>query len=208
MAAAGVGIGLSGLSSSYLLTFEAVSLSGLGVAGYHPEAAQIAPWAAGASHVAMSRFSVAGNLGFTLGPLVVAGLLTVLGIPGTLPLMVPALLCAAVTFNLLRRLHPEGAPGPHSTASSPERMDDWPGFIRLAVAAVARSIVSFGLATFVALYVEHRLGVGAAVGDVALVTFYAAGTARTFLGANLAGRWSRIRTVRLAYLAAIPCLAA
>ena len=42
MTLAGVGVGLSGLSDSYVVTWLAIALSGLGVAAYHPEAARLA----------------------------------------------------------------------------------------------------------------------------------------------------------------------
>ena len=67
MSLAGLGIGLSGLSASYLLTWLAVALSGLGVAAYHPESARAARAASQGSHVTMSWFSLAGSVGFALG---------------------------------------------------------------------------------------------------------------------------------------------
>ena len=65
---AGAGIGLSGLAASYLLTWLAIALSGVGVAAFHPEAARAARAASGDSQQAMSVFSVGGNAGFAVGP--------------------------------------------------------------------------------------------------------------------------------------------
>jgi len=46
MSVAGAGVGLSGLGHSYVLTWLAIALSGLGVAAYHPESARLARAAA------------------------------------------------------------------------------------------------------------------------------------------------------------------
>src|SRR5664280_1876956 len=40
MSTAGIGVALSGLSTSYLLTWLAFALSGLGIAAFHPEGAR------------------------------------------------------------------------------------------------------------------------------------------------------------------------
>jgi MFS family permease len=75
MSVAGIGVGLSGLSSSYQLTWLAIALSGLGVAAFHPEAARSARIASAGRQTAMSWFAVGGNLGLTLGPLLVTPVL-------------------------------------------------------------------------------------------------------------------------------------
>ena len=49
--------------TSYLLSWLAAALSGLGVAAYHPEAARMARAVSGGSHVGMSWFSLGGNVG-------------------------------------------------------------------------------------------------------------------------------------------------
>ena len=108
MSVAGLGIGLSGLSESYLLTWLAVALSGLGVAAYHPEAARAARVASEGSHVAMSWFSLAGSVGFALGPLLVPAVVETGGITATPVLVVPALVMAAATLAVLHR-HPAPA---------------------------------------------------------------------------------------------------
>src|SRR5580700_914321 len=75
---AGVGMGLG---DSYVITWLAVALSGVGVAAYHPEATRTARGIAGGSTQAMSWFSVGGTAGIALGPLVVTPVLLVTGLP-------------------------------------------------------------------------------------------------------------------------------
>jgi len=69
MLVAALGVALTGLSSSYALTWVLIALSGLGVAAFHPEAARAARQAAGNSNRAMSIFALGGNAGFAVGSL-------------------------------------------------------------------------------------------------------------------------------------------
>jgi MFS transporter, FSR family, fosmidomycin resistance protein len=207
MALAGAGIGLSGLGRSYVLTWLAVALSGLGVAAYHPESARLARAASGGSQVGMSWFSMGGNVGFAVAPAFVGIVLGGLGPASTVPLAGPALVCAAVTALLLKRARWTGSPAGPGGAAAP-RADDWGGFATLTVAVVARSIVAFGLGTFLALFIENRLHAGTSVGETALVAFYGIGAASTICGGRLADRFGRIRTIRACYLLGIPSLAA
>ena len=205
---AGAGIGLSGLSQHYWLTWLAVALSGIGVAAYHPESARLARVAARGSHVGMSLFSMGGNVGFALGPVIVGIVLGALGTTGTLPLLGPALACGLITMLALRH-----APWAHEQrsaagAGATPPASDWRGFTKLTVVIVGRSVVTFGLGTFLALLAEQRLHTGTAVGEAALITFYGVGALGTLLGGRLASRWSRVRVVRVAYALAIPSLAA
>jgi len=207
MSLAGAGIGMSGLGHSYVLTWLAVALSGLGVAAYHPESARLARAASRGSQTGMSWFAMGGNIGFALGPVVVGIVLGAAGPSGTLPLALPALVCAAVTGRLLQRAASPGpAAGPAVVTDA--LADDWGGFARLTVAVVARSVVVFGLGTFLALFIEQRLQAGPAVGEVALIVLYGVGAASTLLGGRLADRFGRIRAVQVCYLFGMPALAA
>ncbi len=207
MSVAGAGIGLSGLSHSYWLTWLAIALSGVGVAAYHPESARLARLAARGSHVGMSLFSMGGNVGFALGPVIVGVVLGALGVTGTLPLVVPALACGLITLLALRRAPWARRPAAARANGTAEPASDWPGFATLTVVVVGRSIVTFGLGTFLALLTEQRLHTGTAAGEAALITFYGAGALGTLLGGRLAGRWGRVRTVRVSYFLAVPALA-
>jgi FSR family fosmidomycin resistance protein-like MFS transporter len=204
---AGAGVGLTGLGHSYVLTWLAVALSGLGVAAYHPESARLARAASCGSQAGMSWFAMGGNIGFALGPVVVGIAVGAAGPAGTLPLAGPALVCAVVTVRSLKRAGLTGPAAEPGVAAAP-LPGDWAGFARLTVAVVARSVVAFGLGTFLALFIEQRLRAGPGVGEAALVAFYGVGAASTMLGGRLADRFGRIRTVRVCYVLGIPSLAA
>ncbi len=208
---AGIGVGLSGLGSSYLITWLAIALSGLGVAAYHPEATRTARGLAGDSTQAMSWFSVGGNIGIALGPVVVTPVLLATGLRGTPLLALPATAMAALLA--VRRPWQRGGtvrrgtePGRAGGGQPAQRRDDWRSFARLTTVVTARSIAYFGVASLLALFVIRRFHEPAAVGSAALTVFVAAGAVGSLTGGWLADRWQRVATVRLGYACAIPAL--
>jgi FSR family fosmidomycin resistance protein-like MFS transporter len=204
---AGVGIGLSGLSSSYLLTWLAIALSGIGVAAFHPEGARAARAASGTSQQAMSIFSVGGNLGFAIGPLFVTAVLLQAGTRGTVFLTVPALVTGVVMYLVLvrgKRAVAAAGPRPRQGGSG----DDWRGFAVLTATVVARSILFFGLSSLLALYVSAGLHGGKKLGEVALTTMLVCGAAGTVTGGRLADRFGRLPVMRVAFGVAAASLVA
>ncbi|MGY0235754.1 MFS transporter [Longispora urticae] len=204
MTLAGLGIACSGLGESYAWTWTAVALSGLGVAAYHPESARLARLATRGSHVGMSWFSLGGTVGFALAPLAVTPVVAGAGLPGTVWLGIPAVLCALVTVACLRGVGAAPAGGP---TRGPGGTGDWGSFLRLSALVVCRSVVVFGLSTFLAVHVQQRVHGGPAAGAVALVVLFGAGALGTLLGGRLADRYGRVRVVRPAYAATVVALA-
>ncbi|MCI2422415.1 MFS transporter [Saccharopolyspora sp. K220] len=205
MTTAGLGVALCGVGDSYALTWLAVALSGLGVAAYHPEAARLARAASGGSHVAMSWFSLGGNIGFALAPIVVTPILSAGGLAASPWLLVPALLGGLLTTRVRRSLI--GVAGTSGGSDAVRGRDDWPVFLRLAAIVVSRSVVYIGLSTFVALWAQQRVHGSETAGAAALFVLFAGGAAGTLLGGRLAATWGRIRTLRLAYAASVPAVA-
>jgi MFS transporter, FSR family, fosmidomycin resistance protein len=208
---AGVGVGLSGLGDSYTITWLAIALSGVGVAAYHPEATRTARGVAGNSTQAMSWFSVGGNIGIALGPLVVTPVLLMTGLRGTPLLAVPAVGMATLLAirRPWRRAHAAGQARATRAAdgqASRPRRDDWHSFARLTAVVSTRSIAYFGVASLLALFVIHRFHQPTAVGSAALTAFVAAGAVGSLTGGWLADRWRRLATIRLGYGCAIPAL--
>ncbi|WP_431909091.1 MFS transporter [Nonomuraea jabiensis] len=197
---AGAGVALGGVTDSYVLTWLAVALSGLGVAAYHPESARLARIASEGSHVRMSWFSLGGTLGFASAPVLVTPLLAGWGLGASPFLAAPAVLGAVATLPAVRAL---AGGGRAARAAAPvSGRDDWPSFVRLTLVIVFRSVVYVGLSAFVALYMG-----GGAAGAVALFVLFAGGAVGTVLGGRLAARWGRMRTMRLAYALAVPAVA-
>jgi FSR family fosmidomycin resistance protein-like MFS transporter len=205
----GAGIGLVGVMPSYALTFAVIVVSGLGVAAFHPEGSRFANYVSGERRATgMSYFAVGGNLGFALGPAVVTPLVLVLGLHAT-PLV--ALIPAAMAVVVLTQL-------PHLISFRPDRgaaraparaaaADQWGPFSRLAAVVAARSVLYFGLMTFVPLYFVHDLHTSKGAAGVVLTMMLLGGAAGTLVGGPAADRYGR-RHVLLASMTLVAPLVA
>ena len=90
-ALAGLGIGALAVRAQLRLALLCVLVSSIGVAGFHPEASKFAAWLSGSRRsTAMSVFSVGGNLGVALGPLLGGVIASQYGLGGVWLLAIPA----------------------------------------------------------------------------------------------------------------------
>jgi MFS transporter, FSR family, fosmidomycin resistance protein len=202
---AGIGVGLAGLWSNYLLTWAVLALSGLGVAAFHPEGARAVRQAAGSSNRAMSVFALGGNAGFALGSLLATLVLLVGGLGATWLLAVPAALMALLLVSRLSTVL-DGRIGQRRTHTMPSGNDDWVAFLRLTAVVVVRSILFFGLTSFLALYFIAQLGASPGQGGVALTVFLVAGACGTLLGGWVADRYGPLVSIRIGFSLAVPGL--
>jgi MFS transporter, FSR family, fosmidomycin resistance protein len=202
----GLGVALVGFAPTYPLTFAAVLLSGLGVAAFHPEGSRFANYVSGARRASgMSRFSVGGNIGFALGPVLVTPLLIAFGLRGTAFVLIPTWLMAGVLVHELPRLktfRQDLVPG---RIQSTEQREAWGPFAILAGVIALRSFVYFGMVTFIPLYYIHDLHASKALGNAALTTMLLGGAAGTLAGGPLADRFGR-RAVLVGSMCVIPPL--
>jgi MFS transporter, FSR family, fosmidomycin resistance protein len=192
---AGVGIALAGVAPGYPLIFLSVVLSGIGVAAFHPESARFANYVSGSRRArGMSFFSVGGNAGFALGPLLTTPLVLVFGLPGTLFLVVPAALMAAVLFYELPRLvtfSPEAAEKLAEGEPAEREPSRWGPFATMVAVVSLRSFFYFGLVSFTATYFVQVFGRSAAWGNTALTVMLASGAVGTLVLGSLADRVGR-----------------
>lgn len=221
---AGAGICLMGFMSGYWAICICVAISGIGSAFFHPEAARYANKVSG-SHkgVGMSFFSIGGNSGFILGPLLVAAFVGSFGLSGMAVFGVIALIMAAALFRQIFRLpgkaasmtrqlspKPLAAEGKETAAGNGQApgVNNWRGFSRLIVVIFSRSIVFTGCNTFIPLYWVNALGQSKGMGATALVIFGASGVASNMLGGYLADRLGYTRVIRIAFSVMAPALLA
>jgi FSR family fosmidomycin resistance protein-like MFS transporter len=208
---AGAGVALAGLAPSYGWTVAAIALSGLGVAAFHPEGARFAGVAAGERRGrGMSMFSVGGNAGFALGPLLTTPLVLAFGLAGTLGLLVPGTVMAVVLYRHLGRLRDLDArrAAAATAQGAPRVRDRWGPFTRMGTVVALRSGVYFGLQSFVPLWFVQRLDSSESVGNAALTAMLVAGAVGTLAGGRLVDRIGP-RAVLLGTMAAsVPLLVA
>lgn len=206
---AGGGVALASVMPSYWLAALMIGISGVGVAAFHPEAARFANYASGARRASgMSVFSLGGNLGFALGPLLAIPLMLTFGLPGGLLLLIPAIFMSMVLAREIPRLNVRRRPAVSSAGGAHRGgTDQWGPFARLTAALISRSIVFYGLNTFIPLYWRDGLGQPTAAGGVALTILFASGATGTLLGGWLADRYGR-RLVVLVGMGAVSALLA
>ncbi len=195
LACGAVSIALVGVAPTYGALFAAIALSGVGVAAFHPEASRFAHHVSGARRASgMSLFSVGGNAGFALGPLLTTPLVLVFGLRGTLFLIVPLGLMALLLARELGRLR-SFTPAPAARRSDGPERDRLGAFVLLAGVVALRSFVYFGLVTFVPLYYVGVLHASKAAGNGALAVMLIGGAVGTLLGGPLADRFGRSNVI-------------
>jgi FSR family fosmidomycin resistance protein-like MFS transporter len=207
VAVAGVGLGAAALMPTYGLIWLAIAISGVGVAAYHPEGARYARYASGTRRATgMSIFSVGGNAGFAAGPVLATPALLLLGlrggwVVGLVPVAVAVALALAVPR--VRALH---AAATAPAAAAREGEDRWGAFLRLTGVLLARSILFYGLNTFIPLYWIGVFGQPPGAAGAALATLLIVGAVGTLVGGRLADRFPRQTVVTVAVTLTVPLL--
>ena len=205
---AALGVALAGVAESYLWTWLAIAISGLGIAAYHPPATTAARLAGGASQKAMSLFSVGGMLGAAAAPLVATAVIGGSSLSATPWLALPAAVMAVVWWGATRHADAAEAALAHARRhASSLATNDWRAFLRLSAVIVGWSIPYVTVLSMVALYTSRDLHGSSAQGALALTCFTAASAIGTLGGGLLADRVGRIATIRLGYTLALPALA-
>jgi len=204
----GLGVGLAGLASSYGLTFAAIVLSGVGVAAFHPEGSRFANYVSGTRRASgMSLFSVGGNIGFALGPVLVTPLVLAFGLHGTAFVFVPTAAMGLVLAHELPRLKRFRTDVAKGRVQRTDEHEAWGPFALLAGVIALRSFVYFGLVTFIPLYYIHVLHTSKAFGNTALAAMLLGGALGTLAGGPLADRFGR-RAVLVSSMLSLPPLLA
>jgi MFS transporter, FSR family, fosmidomycin resistance protein len=188
----GIGVALAAWAPSYGLTFAAIVLSGVGVAAFHPEGSRFANYVSGDRRASgMSLFSVGGNVGFALGPIVMTPLVLAFGLHGAAFVLVPTLAMAGILLYELPRLATFRSDVVAGRVQKGDHDEAWGPFALLAGVIALRSFVYFGLVTFLPLYYVNNLHVSKAYGNTALSAMLLGGAFGTLAGGPLADRFGR-----------------
>lgn len=203
---AGLGLAASGIGGDYSLILAAIAISGIGTSAFHPDGARLAnKLAADNKAWGMSVFSVGGNAGFALGPLLSTGLVLWFGLPGIIFFAIPALLISGLIYYRFRNFA-LNTPQPAMTSLTEQPKDQWPAFFRLSGIVIARSVVFFGLNTFIPLYWINVLHQSNLAGSAALTILYSLGIFTTLLGGKIADKVGYRRIIILGFIILLPLL--
>ncbi len=205
-----LGLSLTGTISSYPFMILSVILCGIGVASFHPEGFKTAYFFTGEKRATgMAIFSVGGNLGIAIGPMVAITLVSHFGLRGTLGMILPGILIAALLLLNMSMLnapvasaHEESSKGPKTPLSTKQKK----AFLLLIAIATLRAWAQFGLASYIPFYYIDYLKGNPLYAGKLVSTFLLAGALGTLLGAPLADRWGHKRFLSITLIVSFPLL--
>lgn len=203
---AGLGFSLLSLPTAYVAVLALTTLSGLGIAAYHPEGYKTAHFFTGErSATGMSIFSVGGNFGLALGPIFVMAVIQYLGFS-----YIPMLIAPALVMTLIILLNKRAVAIP--ALEHAERKEAAPGaekgvFLSLFVLiafVVARTWTQMGLVTYIPFYyIDYMKGQPIFAGKL-VFTLLASGALGTLIGSPIADRIGHRAFLRVTmFLAAV-----
>ncbi|MFB3886412.1 MAG: MFS transporter [Thermodesulfobacteriota bacterium] len=205
-----LGMSVTGLLSSYSLLVICVVVSGIGIAGFHPDGFKTAYFFTGERKATgMSIFALGGNLGIAVGPIFAFTLVTSFGLKGTLSLIIPGVLITIVLLSYMPMLsapvelaHREGKKSVRTPLSRNQKIS----FLLLISIATVRSWIHVGLVTYIPFYYIHYLKGNPLYAGKLLSTFLMAGVAGSLMGAPLADRWGHKQFLSTTLILSIPLL--
>lgn len=191
---AGSGVAMIGIVDNYHAILCLAGISGIGIAAYHPEAARRVNLSGGEQKAqAMSIFGIGGTLGFATGPLFITTAILWFGLKGSLGVLIPVGLVAVLVLVYLPA--PIAKVKRSAGQSAKSNDDDWRAFSFLAICVTMRSVLFFGLLTFVPLYWVSILGQTEAAGGMALSVMTIAGVFGNLVGGRCADRFGNTRII-------------
>lgn len=200
---AGLGLAITGIVGNYIAVIFLVILSGIGIAAFHPQTARLINFAAGSKKgTAMSMFGLSGTLGFALGPMIVAASLAMFGLSGSLFLIIPVSLMAIIvifqlpSLSVLERTYNKT----NGNGLKNKGIDRWGAFSLLSVIIMGRSVVFFGLLSFIPLYWINYFNKSVTMGSFALTTLLVSGVVGNFAGGWISDKVGRKKTTVISFL--------
>jgi len=194
----GLCISAVAFAQSYWTIFILSMLCGLGSSIFHPEAAKTVNKIAGAKKGrALSSFSIGGNAGFAVGPMMAAFCAYHAGIHA---LVFYAAINLTVAFLIYRKMPsllektavPAASAAKGSASGLSEPRNDWKSFAKLTFVIFARSL-GFNISNaFLPMYWITVLHASPTQGSMTLTILFSLGVLMTYIGGNLADRFGFI----------------
>ncbi|MCH5583683.1 MFS transporter [Shimazuella sp. AN120528] len=200
------GLAAIGILSNYWSIFLAVMISGIGIAVFHPEAAKTVNKVSGRNKASnMSVFSFGGTLGFALGPVISTTSILMWGLQGVFILLVPAVIMTMFLFKPINKMKSEDTSF-ESFSKTIQRKDQWRSFSLLSIILCIRSIVFYGLNTFIPIYWVSVLLQSKSTGSSMLSIFFLCGAIGTLVGGRLADQFGYIPIIKTSFVILFPAL--
>ena len=193
---------LLGVAPAYWMIAMLLVIAGLSSAGLHAVGPVLAGILSGRRlGRGMSFWMVGGELGRTLGPIIVVAAVTTLT-PRGLPILIPGgIVASIILFFRLRRL-PEYRPNPASRVAWTAALAQMrPILLPLTAVISARALLAMSLSTFLPTFLTTE-GAGLWFAGASLSIMEAAGVVGALAGGSLSDRLGRRRVMLIMSLAA------
>jgi MFS transporter, FSR family, fosmidomycin resistance protein len=203
---AAAGIAGAVLAPTFMLALVAVTVTGVGVAAFHPEATRAMNVFSGEKKgTGMSMFTIGGNIGFALAPIVIVPLASRSGHVAIVVLCLLSVPCAWVLSRAMQQLPRERGRTAHTDAHNATLpADAWGAFALLGLAIAVRSIMVVAMNTFLPTYWSRTLHVTLESGALALTLLLTIGLAGVLFGGRLADRFGAKRIIVWSFFAVGP----
>ena len=208
---AGGGMAVTGFISSFTGLCIAVVISGIGVAMFHPQGAQLVNRTSDETVKAtnLGIFSFGGNLGFTLGPLLASVSIALMGLKGTILIIIPSIIFGVAVSAVFKENSHDSDSSPvevlSDTPAAPQR-DMWGAFVKLGMLISCRSIIFSGVNTFLVMYFVDVLGKSENLGSAMLSIYYAVAAFSSLVGGFMADKAGARRTAVISMIILVPSL--
>jgi FSR family fosmidomycin resistance protein-like MFS transporter len=193
----GLLMGLVGFMPTYGWLVGLMVLAALGSAGFHPPSAALASRvAAGERGRAMSLFSVGGNLGAAISPVVMGVVLAAFGLAGT-AIVFPLALLSAFLLAIKLRAHAGMTPSVSrrdTAAVGRSRAGSMAALLAIVGVVAARSYFQQALMTYLPQWLQED-GWTLTAGGAALSAFMIAVSFGSLVGGSLSDRLGRLRVI-------------
>ncbi len=199
---AGAGFWFLPLARNYSLVLLLVAVSGMGIACYHPEGFKTARFFTGKRMATgMSVFSVGGNAGIALGPILALSIIHYRGFSSLGWIVVLPLIFVAAII-LLRRTVAVPNSGTHSVpkAKTSGSRAAYRALSIIMCAIIMRTWIMFGLMTYIPFYYINYLRGNPVFAGKLVSLFLIGGAVGTLAGSPLADRWGHRFWLRVSML--------
>lgn len=197
-------------TTNYWIIFCCAMLCGLGSSIFHPESALMVNKISGQlKGRALGSFSVGGNAGFAIGPMVAGFCAYAFDIHGLVIFGIMNTILAIILYkNMSKILAMAQRAEVAETKAHPGAVkeNDWPAFSKLTVVIFARSVGFTLCNTFIPIYWISVLHSTASNGSMALSILFTMGAVITFIGGVMADRFGFVQVMRTAFILMIPSM--
>ena len=200
------GVALAVMAPNFNVALAAVAAAGIGVAAFHPEATRAVNMFSGdRKGTGMSFFTIGGNIGFALAPIIVVPLANPSSRGVLAALCLISIPCAWILNRAMSALPRERGKRSRSAADDAALPTDaWGAFALLGIAIGMRSMMVVAMNTFLPTYWARNLHVSLQNGAVALSMLLTIGLLGVFVGGKMADRVGGKRVILLSFVAIGP----